>query len=372
MDEMSEAVQVAPELVAQYEAKIAALQAEVAEVKRTHVPMVLTFQQTLDQPPVSKDAMHGQACSNDAVTVAHWRKIWLDHVKANTAKHDVLNMTAMSEFGKHSFHPVIVAGSGPSLKKNAALLAKRPSEIGLVSCLHNFAYFTDLGIQADGYTNLDSGDITVPEMSQGGKHPPEYYWDATKDATLIAALVSKPELLDRWKGKILFFNSPVPDLLYMQEQQAICPLELYYNVGGNAMGAAYYHARAILGGMPIAFVGADFAFDYTRKFHSWDSPYDAQFAGVIPVTDVFGNRVYTWPSYANFAQWFNSQSLGGTGNNPVMIINCTEGGIFGAFPQGNIKTVHQMALVDFLTIYTHHKMMPDLVKGDPTKPKLLF
>lgn len=371
-DPMSGAVQIDPVVAAQYESKIADLQKQIAILEKTRVPMVLTFQQTIDTPPMSREQMYGQSCSNDAVTVNHWAKIWLDHTRMNAAKYDVLNQTTMSEYAKYAYRPVIVAGSGPSLKKNATVLKGKPAEIGLVSCLHNFAYFTDLGLQCDGYVNLDAGDITIPEMSQGGIKPASYYWDATKDATLIAALVSKPELLERWKGKILFFNSPVPDMGYMAECTKLCPLEVWYNVGGNALGAAYYHARAILGGMPIAMIGSDFAFDYTRKFHSWDSPYDAQFSGVIACTDIFGNRVYSWPSYVNFASWFTSQAMGGTGNNPLMMINCTEGGILGAFPNGNLAAIKQMALADFLAMYTHHKLTPELIKGAPDKPKLLF
>jgi hypothetical protein len=309
--------------------------------------MSLMFQGGIDAPPVAKETLYSQSCGNDNVTINHFAEKWLEHMKENVAQYDVKTQTTMQDYGKYAYRPVICAGSGPSLKKNALLLKTRPKEIGLVSCLHNFAYFTDLGIETDGYINLDAGDITIPEMSQGGKHPPSYYWEATKDCTLLAGLVSKPELLNRWKGKILFFNSPVPDPAFMASSAKICDLQVYYNVGGNALGACYYHARAILGGMPIVFVGADFAFDYTRKFHSWESPYDKQFAGVIPMTDIFGNRVFTWPSYANFAAWFVHQSLGGNGNNPVMFVNCTEGGILGAYPNGNVRTIQQMALADF-------------------------
>ena len=372
MVDMSAAVNVDPAVAAQYMGQIAELQKQIESMKRTHVPMVLTFQQTIDMPPQPKESLYGQSCNNDSVTVAHWATKWLDHTRINAQSHDVINNSTMLDYGKYACRPVIVAGSGPSLKKNAHHLAGRPKEIGLVSCLHNFAYFTDLNVPCDGYVNLDAGDITIPEMSQGGKHPESYYWDATKDATLIAGIVSKPELVDRWKGRVLWFNSLVPDMLYMEQSTKLCPLEVFYNVGGNALGAAYYHARAVLGGMPIVMIGADFAFDYTRKFHSWDSPYDAQFQGVVPLTDVFGNRVYTWPSYNNFCSWFNHQSMGGNGNNPMLMINCTEGGTLGAFPNGNMRQIIQMALVDLLAMYSHHKMLPDCVKGDPTKPKLLF
>lgn len=361
-----ETVSVTRAVIDQYEKKIQELSVELTK----RVPMILTFQSTIDAPPVAPQAMMQQASSNDAVTVKFWSEKWLNHIRANSQKYDLKANSAETLSGQYGYHPVIVAGSGPSLKKNAPLLINKPDKIGLVSCLHNFAYFTDLGLKCDGYLNLDAGDITIPEMSQGGKHPEQYYWDATKDNTLLAVTVSKPELVDRWKGPIKWFSSPVPDQAYMDEERKILgDFCLYYNVGGNALGASYYHARAVMGGMPIAMIGADFAFDYTHKFHSWDSPYDAQFAGVVPLTDIFGNRVYSWPSYVNFAQWFHYQSYGGAGNNPMMLINCTEGGILGAFQAGNISTIKQMALIDFLEMYRHHELLPKMLASQDIKER---
>ena len=364
---MSEQITVDQSVIANYEDTIKALKAEMMN----RIPMMLTFQNTIDTPPVPREALYNQSCGNDGVTVTHWKDTWMDHITKNNAKYKFEENSVMQDYGKYAYHPVIIAGSGPSLKKNAPLLADRGS-MGLVSCLHNFAYLTDLGVQTDGYVNLDAGEITIPEMSQGGKHPSDYYWDATKDCTLIAATVSLPELVDRWKGRVLFFAAPVPDMEFMAKNLEVTKFETFFNVGGNALGAAYYHARAVLGGTPIVFVGADFCFDYMRKFHSWQSPYDKQFNGVVPCTDIFGNRVYTWPSYQNFAMWFMHQSLGGNGSNPTMFINCTEGGILGSFPNGNLASIRQMALADCITMYNHHRMMPDLVKSDPAKPKLLF
>jgi hypothetical protein len=365
-------VNVSRSVIDQYEKRIQELTVEVNK----RVPMILTFQGTIDAPPISPAQMMQQASGNDNVTVNHWREIWLKHIKRNKETHDIVGDSAQTMAGKFAYNPVIIAGSGPSLKKNAHLLKDKPDKIGLVSCLHNYAYFTDLGLHVDGgYINLDAGDITIPEMSQGGLRDEQYYWDSTQDATLVAGLVSKPELIDRWKGPIKWFSSPVPDMKYMEEERKLLgDFCLYYNVGGNALGASYYHARAILGGMPLAFIGADFAFDYCHKFHSWDSPYDAQFQGVIPCTDIFGNRVYTWPSYHNFCLWLTYQAYGGTGMNPVQMINCTEGGIFGAFPQGNVSVIKQLALIDFLEMYRHHELLPKLL-GDPDmlkKSTLLF
>ena len=362
-------MEVTQEVIAAYEKRIADLEGEM----KTRVPMILSFQGTIDQPPVSREQMFAQSCSNDATTINHWKDIWLKHIKINNERHNFHENSVMKDFGKYACRPVIVAGSGPSLKKNAHLLKDhKPPEMGLVSCLHNFAYFVDLGVPCDGFVNLDAGDITIPEVVQGGTKPADYDWDATKDYTLVAASVSHPGLIEKWKGRILWFSAPVPDPLFMTAMSSITDFEVFYNVGGNALGASYYHARGTLGGTPVAMIGADFSFDYMRKFHPFSTPYDQQFAGVIPMTDIFGNRVFTWPSYANFANWFIHQSMGGNGNNPTMIINCTEGGVLGSFPNGNIASIKQMALIDFLAMYSHYKMMPDMITKDPSKPKLLF
>jgi hypothetical protein len=118
-------------------------------------------------------------------------------------------------------------------------------------------------------------------------------------------------------------------------------------------------ARAILGGCPIAFVGADFAFGRDKKFHPFDSPYDKQYDGLIPCTNVFGDRVYTWQSYFNFKSWFEFIAMGGQGNNYAKFFNCTEGGILGAYPQGNIKQIEQLPLELFVKMYDLHRNLPE-------------
>ena len=132
---------------------------------------------------------------------------------------------------------------------------------------------------------------------------------------------------------------------------------LFFNTGGNALGGCYYMARAILGACPVAFVGADFSFSEKNKFHAWDSPYDKMFSGLLPVTNIFGNRVFTWQSYYNFSKWFEYMAIGGKGGNPSLFYNCTEGGILGAYPQGNVRQIIQMPLSQFIYCFTQHKTM---------------
>jgi hypothetical protein len=137
-------------------------------------------------------------------------------------------------------------------------------------------------------------------------------------------------------------------------------------VGGNTLGACFYHAAYVFGCNPIAFVGADFSFDYMHKFHSWDSPYDEKFGGLTGAVDVWGNKVWSWRSYLNFKNWFEFQAMGGQGQHFLQVVNCTEGGTLGAYPEGNIMQVKQLRLCDFLDSYTRwNRLGPWIEKSKP-------
>lgn len=335
---------------------------------RDYVEMKLSYQQYIPAAPRPKHELYGQACSNDTVTVHTWAKQWLDQCKANSLTHNFMENLATKVLNENALKPVIVAGSGPSLKKNVKELLKKPKSVPIVSCLHNYAYFHDTGVDCQYWINLDAGEVTISEMSQGGSKDADYYWSTTKDKTLIAVCHSHPEIIKRWQGRILWFAAMIPDQVVMDDylNTVGCKEDgkekVFFNVGGNSLGACYYFARAILGSMTIALVGADFAFGYNHKFHPFDSPYDQQFNGVIPVTDVFGNRVYTWQSYYNFKSWFEFIAMGGQGNNPGFMINCTEGGILGSYPEGNIQQIVQMQLSEFIRILNQHTAADDCVK----------
>jgi hypothetical protein len=332
------------------------------------VEMKLAYQNYIPAPPLSQTQWYGQACANDGITVTSWMEEWLRNMEANS-KYEWQADSAYNEYAKSAYMPVIIAGSGPSLKKNAHLLAKRPKQIKLVSCLHNFGYFEDLGVKADYYLNLDAGDVTIPEMSQGGKQDAESYLEASKDSVLVTATHANPKLHDMWRGEKRWFRTIIPHAEAMQRAEDMSNgFDMFFQVGGNTLGACLYFARAVLGGCPIVYVGADFAFGYDHKFHPFDTPYDKQFSGVIPATDCYGNRVYTWQSYFNFKCWMDHIACGGQGNNPGMVINCTEGGICGAYNEGNIQQVQQMPLEVFLKIYDLHKFLPECKE----KKMLLF
>ena len=333
------------------------------------VEMDFEYQNLIEAPPRAPHQLYAQACSNDQITVTSWRETWLKQIKENHDNFGPFKDRSLGLlFNKFAQRPVICAGSGPSLRFNGEGL-KNTKGIPIVSCLHNFQFMVDRDIPVEAYVTLDAGPVTIEEISEGGSKDHQYYVDATKDKTLIAYIGSHPKLLELWKGPIYFFNCPVPDPTYMESCKAIENFGVWVSSGGNVLGASAYIAKAIFGGNPLAFIGADFSFSYTKKFHGWDSKYDKDIGQAMRANDVWGNRVLTWQSYWNFKTWFDYVAC----TVPGLYVNCTEGGIMGAYPEGNIAQIMQMPLQRFIRMYSLNDEMKNQCE-DPAcgEQKILF
>lgn len=331
--------------------------------------IILEYQNYIENPPIPTDQLYGQACSNDKVTVESWHETWLNHIKANHDRFGSFKEHGIGKlFGAHHLSPAIVAGSGPSLKVNYEHLKKK-GKIPLLSCLHNFHFFEDQGIPVDYYVSLDAGPVVLEEVSEGGKRSPEEYWEITKDRTLLCYIGTDPKLFEKWKGKVYFFNAPVPHDGFMAKVDEIEKFHTFVSNGGNVLGSCLYIAKGIFGSNPIAFVGADFCFSYDKKFHAWDSKYDKNLGYVVKAFDVYGNKVLTWQSYANFKAWFDFVAMRAVG----VYINCSEGGTFGAYAEGNIMAVKQMELEKFIWMCNLHEELRDQCENPETDiKKILF
>lgn len=328
----------------------------------------LEFQPTIPRPPVAPKALYDQACSADDVTVETWRETWKAQVKENHKRFGPFKPRGIGQlYGLLKHRPCIVAGSGPSLKVNVKDLASRKG-LPLLSCLHNYQFFEDNGVTPDYYVTLDAGKVTIDEVSEGGKKTPEEYWESTHNKKLIAFIGSHPELIAKWKGEIIWFAAPIPDEAVMAANAEVEPFYSFVSSGGNVLGASFYIAKAVMGANPLIFVGADFSFSYSKKFHAWDSKYDAKLGQVLRATDVFGNRVKTWQSYYNFKCWFESRAC----SVPGIYINATEGGILGSYPDGNIEQIKQMALSDVVKMYSIHEPIEGQMTAPETKNNLIL
>jgi hypothetical protein len=320
-------------------------------------------------PPASPKALYDRAASNDAVTVASWRDIWVNQMKANHAAHGPFKERGIGKMFK-SMHlkPCIVVGSGPSLKLNVDAL-KNTKGIPVISCLHNYQFLEDRGVTPDYYVTLDAGPVTIEEVSEGGKENADFYWKSTKNKKLLAFVSTHPDLLAKWQGEISFFNAPIPDGEITASMDKVENFGSHVSSGGNVLGASFYIAKAIFGANPVIFVGADFSFSYVNKFHGWDSKYDKNIGQIMLATDVFGNRVKTWASYYGFKCWIESRAC----TVPGLYINATEGGILGAYPEGNISQIRQMSLDDVINMYSLSDHVEDqMTKPDSAEKKILF
>ncbi len=314
-------------------------------------------------------ALYQQSAVNDKTTIDYWRDIWLGNITANKQTYkSFADQSIGSEFDKYKYGPVIIAGSGPSLKQNAHEFKNR-GKIPLVSCLHNFHFLEDLGAAPEYYVTLDAGAITIEEVTEGGTKPAEEYWEMTKDRTLCAFIGTHPELLKKWKGKILFYNCPIPEESLIEKIEAVEVFNCHVSTGGNVLGACLYLAKTVLGASQIIFTGADFAFGYNTKFHPWDSKYDAEKGHVIKAKDIYGLPVNTWPSYYNFKSYFDSVPF----RVPGVYYNCSEGGCLGAYPTGNLACFQYMDLKDCLARFNiNDQIKENIINPTLKQRKLLY
>lgn len=332
--------------------------------------MNLMFQPEIPTPPIEHaKALYKQSCGSDEITLSSWMKQWIGQYIANSKKHGPFKDRGIGkQHGIYSLKPAIIVGSGPSLKFTASKLLNRKG-VPVISCLHNFHYLEDLGVNPEWYVTLDAGEITVEEISEGGTHDEEWYWERTKDRKLAAFVGTHPKLLEKWRGEIHFFNSPVPNEEYAKQTESQEQFHTYLSTGGNVLGACLYLAKGIFGANPIVFMGADFCFGYDNKFHAWASKYDDKLGQIIRLTDVFGNGVATWRSYENFKCWFEYVAI----QVPGVYINCTEGGTLGATPQGNIAAIRQMTFERFIAMtFMSDELLSQCVNSEVKEPKILF
>lgn len=310
----------------------------------------LMYQQLIDAPPPQVGNLYDNACSADDTTIVHWRETWLKHYAENKA---LIGSYAEKSVGKlygiNKHKAAIVIGSGPSLKDALPSLKKNAAmdhPLLTVSCLHNFGLFEDEGVKVDYYVSIDAGEIVIKDIQESRNKTIEQYWEASVGKKLIASPMSHPDLIKNWRGEIYFINSLLPDFSLRDELAKIERFPHYLSCGGNALGACFYIAKAIMGSNPIIFVAGDFCFDYNNTFHSYKTHYDS-LGHYVVWPDVFGLPRKTWASYLNFKYWFDHIAM----TVPGLYINCT-GGLLGAYREGNLRHFLYMSLEQAINMYS--------------------
>lgn len=314
-----------------------------------NIEIDLVYQPLIDGPPPREGDLHQRSCTSDNTTITHWRETWLKHYKATNDRFgDFSEKSIGNIYNANQYKGAIVCGSGPSLKHSIEALkdnAKEEKPLLTISCLHNFGFFEDEGFHADYYLTVDSGKIVLDDIDEGRTLSKGSYWEKTKGKKLLACVLTDPEVFDKWQGEIILFNCLIPDDGIKDEFDKIQRFSHFVSTGGNALGACFYVAKAIMGSDVVHFVGADFCFDHNNTFHSYKTHYD-QIGQYVLWPDVFGIKRKTWGSYLNFKFWFDWVAC----NIPGRYVNCSEG-LLGSYLEGNIRQFQYLSLKEALIPY---------------------
>lgn len=335
--------------------------------------IILEYSQYIERPPMTPQQMWNRATSADDITMKRWKDTWINNCKANKLRFGSFAENGLGKlYNKHLHAPVILAGAGPSLKKNIHKLKYRPEGMLLISCLHNFHYMEDNDAGVDYYVSLDAGPVTIEEVTEGSQNgDDDFYWNKTRDKTLIANICSDPQLLAKWQGKVYLFNCPIPSEEIRKAIDDVEKFNTHVSTGGHVLGAALHIAKGQFGCGPVIWIGADYSFsnETKRTFHPWDSKYDKELGQCQAAVDIFGNRVFTWPSYYGFKVWTDYIVY----QCPGIYINSSEGGILGAYPDGNIKNIIQQDLDDSFKMFSLSSHLKECSENPSTdNVKILF
>jgi hypothetical protein len=252
---------------------------------------------------------------------------WIRNVTANETlirgSHDVNELTDIG-----TGIPAILVATGPSLNCNIHLLQKARDKAFIVACDSALLPLIRAGC--------------VPHMVVAADAKPQNkrFYEGTEkyhdQMILVSSSLLHPDVLAAWHGDICFFNPMVDGsssfwtaLPYLTGNIGSLVL------GGNVLSAAMSVALSVMNCSSVAFVGADYCW-YDQRFHHAEGAVVPKFSSdeVEEVADIYGRKAYynaALKMYLLFAQAvFSEPFRRDTDECPVLVTNCTEGGLLQA------------------------------------------
>lgn len=293
--------------------------------------------------------------TNEA-TLFHWRAEWVKNIGENVKRFGYFNKDhAVKVFARENLNNAcVLVGAGPSLAKNMDFLKEcAGKKIPIMASAHAFMYLSENGIKPDFVTILDASSRWL-----------EYLRGPSQGVVLFSDWCCAPEYFEKWEGSIYFYQSDfdrinsiqgklIWDELMEASKNAIPPDTV--PVGGHVGGGMVHIAKEILGSSDMIFVGFDYAF-LDGKFYPSDKEIDNPSVPAEArnsVANILGMPVETVPSYFMFKSMIDQIVWGYKMADPkISYINATEGGILGAYPQGNLVCFDYMALDDAIRLVT--------------------
>lgn len=266
--------------------------------------------------------------------------------------------------------PMIIAGAGPSLEKNAHLLKKAKGRAVIVAAITAYKPLLKHGVVPDFVIASEKVDL------------PEYFTYGEDDlkTRLILAEVSNPGMFEREvKEKFVFFN---PYVTLSRSQAPLWGASYFPSTGGSVTTAAC-DMGVMFGCNPIVLVGQDLCFGENGT-HAGGGVYIAQDVkidrekGTVSIEEDYvtlkdkakssfdllwlkgldGKPVPSKFDWVTFHQWFENYaaSLKASGSS-TELINATEGGAF-------IEGMEHAALAQVLDRYVKEEVPIDALVSD--------
>lgn len=275
--------------------------------------------------------------------------------------------------------PLIIAGAGPSLKKNAHLLREVKGKALIIAAITAYKPLLGYGVVPDFVIAAEKVDL------------PEYFTYGEDDlkTRLLLGEVSHPDMYAREvKGKFIFFNN------YNRLSHEQAPLwgSGYSPASGGSVTTAAFDMGVFFGCDPIVFVGQDMSFGGGRT-HAAGGVYVSQNIRIdekkneIIIEEDFvkpdmtmgkleqvfqllwlkgldGKPIPSKYDWVTFHQWFeNYMTYLRREKIKVRVINATEG---GAYIEGMEHTTLRAAIDAHMR--TYHPVQ-DVIAGVESSPR---
>lgn len=239
--------------------------------------------------------------------------------------------------------PVVLIAAGPSLDKNLSHLKNYQSNV-IIICVDVVLYkLIENDIRPDYVVSIDPSDSI------------HRFWSDvnTEDLTFICPTTTNPELIKKWKGKLIFFNQEDSGDKGQLLKKLIVPTQNFGNLFNRYfVGATLYQISTIFSPSAIILLGYDFAYSDQKPYCSGflkRKLYDINNVGmnILEKREYDAEKVvlldgkYIGTTKLLLAYKHTFEQLINTSN--FLIINSTEGGL--------LDSTIRMPLIDSLQEY---------------------
>ena len=270
-----------------------------------------------------------------------WGPRWIKNLKANVKKvGDLGRFGIMHLENRWAGKTAYLVGAGPSLKNNVNDI---PKDGKIITNVHAVKFLIENGIKPDYVGVIDAYDRQAKWCDIGNE---------SKGISLLMDINCSPEIFKTWKGPIIFFRTiGKGDTGLAKDLWDLSDMDHLIRSGGNVMTAMLYAAR-IMGMKKFVFIGHDYAnvgFDFGVDYANGQrdtgktsrGPKKDKFMDSMWGVDIQGLGVITLMRMWIYKFWTESFA---TGQKDCEFLNCTEGGILGSYPQGNLSFIKQCRL----------------------------